>query len=90
MVSQAVRAVYEDGRLRVLDPVDLTEGEQVQLMIIDEQGRTRLALGDLLVENKPDIGDAVDEAALQAEIDAALHGEVSVSDAIVQERQDGP
>jgi len=74
----------------VLDPVNLAEGEQVQLMILSEQERTRAALGDLLVEPEQDTGDAVDDAGLLAEIDATLQGQVPVSEAIIQERQDGP
>lgn len=89
-MSQAVRAVYEDGRLRVIDPIDLAEGEQVQLMILSERERTRAALGDLLVAPELDAGDAVDEDGLVTEIDATLRGQVSVSAAIIQERQDSP
>ncbi len=74
----------------MLDPVNLAEGEQVQLMILSEQERTRAALGDLLVESEQDTGDAVDDAGLLAEIDATLQGQVPVSEAIIQERQDGP
>ncbi len=74
----------------MLDPVNLAEGEQVQLMILSEQERTRAALGDLLVEPEQDTGDAVDDAGLLAEIDATLQGQVPVSEAIIQERQDGP
>jgi len=89
-MAQEVRAVYEDGRLHVLDPVNLSEGEQVQLMILSEQERTRVALGGLLVEPEPDTRDTVDEAGLLAEIDATLQGRVPVSEVIIQERQDGP
>ena len=92
-MAQAVRAVYEDGRLRVLDPVTLAEGEQVQVMILREQERTRAALGDLVADPARETGDAVDEPGLQGEIDAALAtmaGRVPVSEAILQERQDGP
>jgi len=32
-MSTAIRAVYEHGNLRLLDPVDLAEGEQVSLSI---------------------------------------------------------
>ncbi len=59
-------------------------------MILSEQERTRAALGDLLVEPEQDTGDAVDDAGLLAEIDATLQGQVPVSEAIIQERQDGP
>ncbi len=89
-MAQAVRAIYEDGRLRLLDPVALIEGEQVQVTILSDRERTRAALGDLLVDPEPDRDDSVDEAALQAEIDAALQGQVSVSDVIIQERRAGP
>lgn len=92
-MTQAVRAVYEDGRLRVLDPVTLAEGEQVQVMILREQERRRAALGDLVADVASDTGDTVDEAGLQAEIDAAVatrQGQARVSEAIMQERRDGP
>ncbi len=89
-MAQAVRAIYEDGRLRMLDPVALIEGEQVQVTILSDRERTRAALGDLLVDSEPDRDDSVDEAVLQAEIDAALQGQVSVSDVIIQERRAGP
>ncbi len=32
-MSRAIRAIYEDGHLRLLDPVELSEGEQVQITI---------------------------------------------------------
>lgn len=89
-MAQAVRAVYESRWLRVLDPVNLAEGEQGQVMILSDKERTHAALGDLLVDPEPDTDEGADETELQAEIDAALQGRVSVSDAIVQERQDGP
>lgn len=87
---QEVRAVYEDGRLRLLDPVTLADGEQVQLMILSAQERMRAALGDLLMESQPETADAVDDARLLAEIDASINGQVAVSEAIIQERQEGP
>lgn len=34
MVS--IRAIYEDGQLRLLDPVELAEGQVVQIIIEDE------------------------------------------------------
>jgi predicted DNA-binding antitoxin AbrB/MazE fold protein len=30
MAARAIRAIYEQGRLRLLDPVDLTEGQEIQ------------------------------------------------------------
>lgn len=89
-MAQEVRAVYEKGRLRVLDPITLTEGEQVRVRIFSAQERTHAALGDLLVELEPDAEDASDDDALLAVIDATLQSGVSASEAIIQERQDGP
>jgi predicted DNA-binding antitoxin AbrB/MazE fold protein len=83
-MAQAARAAYEDGHLRMLDPINLAEREKVQLMILSEQERTHAALADLLVEPEPDTGDASDDAGLLAEIDATLQGQVPVSEAIIQ------
>ncbi|MEP7285012.1 MAG: antitoxin family protein [Chloroflexota bacterium] len=69
-----MRAVYEHGHLRLLDPVDLTEGQEIQLMIVSERERARVALGDVLVYYDPaaELDETVDEAGLLAEIDADL------------------
>ena len=91
MTAQAVRAVYEQGRLRLLDPVDLAEGQEIQLMILSERERARAVLSDILVHHEPDTElNDIDEAALQAEIDAETKGKVTVSDAIIEERREGP
>jgi len=36
-MTAQVRAVFEKGRLRLLDPVDLEEGEQVCIAILKEE-----------------------------------------------------
>jgi predicted DNA-binding antitoxin AbrB/MazE fold protein len=89
-MTQAVRAIYEQGRLRLLDPVNLVEGQPVELMILSERERARIALGDLLVKYAPEPQDDIDEEALLAEIDAATRGNPAVSDAILDERREGP
>lgn len=87
MVS--VRAVYRNGQLQLLDPVELTEGQEVQLRILDEPNRVRDALSDLLVQvHFDDKDDTFDEAALQHEIDEATQG-VTLSDLIIEERRNG-
>ncbi len=88
----ALRAVYEQGRLRLLDPVDLKEGQEVQLMIVSERERAHAALGDILVTvaPNPEVDAHVDEAALLVDIDADTYGKPNVSDAIIHERQEGP
>jgi predicted DNA-binding antitoxin AbrB/MazE fold protein len=35
-MGQAVRAVYEQGRLRLLDQVNLREGQELHLMLLSE------------------------------------------------------
>lgn len=91
MVAQPIRAIYEQGRLRLLDPIDLAEGQEIQLMILSERERARTVLADILVHHEPDTElDDINEAALQAEIDAETKGKVTVSDAIIEERLEGP
>ena len=92
-MGQAVRAIYEQGRLRLLDPVDLAEGQEIQLLLIaSERELTRAALRDIVVHYDPDaeLDEVVDEAALLAEIDADTKGKPAISDAIIEERQEGP
>ncbi|MBI5668233.1 MAG: antitoxin family protein [Chloroflexi bacterium] len=36
MVSQLLRTIYREGQLRLLDPVDLSEGQEIQLMILSD------------------------------------------------------
>jgi predicted DNA-binding antitoxin AbrB/MazE fold protein len=86
MVS--IRAVYRDGHLQLLEPVDLSEGQEVQLhILLDERSRVQQALSDVLASAKdndvqqPDM----DELALQQQIDDATRG-ISVSDLIIEER----
>ena len=88
MVS--VRAIFRDGQLQLLDPVDLREGQEVELHILsDARSRVRDALSDLLVQlNDKAISVDFDEAALQREIDDATHG-ITLSDLIIDERHTG-
>ncbi len=90
-MSTPIRAIYEHGQLRLLDTVNLTEGEEIQLMILSGRERAQAALGELLVRFESDpTDDNIDEAALLAEIDADMKGKPTVSDAIIQERREGP
>ena len=93
MLGQAVRAIYEHGQLRLLDPVDLTEGQEIGLMILSERERAKLALADMLIQydpGDPDLSTDLDEDALQKEIDASIAGNPDVSGAIIEERREGP
>jgi predicted DNA-binding antitoxin AbrB/MazE fold protein len=89
-MGQLVRAIYENGRLRLLDPVDLAEGQEIELVIPSKRDRVERALGDLLVRYESEAATEVDEAALMDEIDTATRGKPSVSEAIIEERREGP
>ena len=43
MVS--VRAIYEDGKLRLLDPVELEEGQEVIITVVPKKDIGRIAQG---------------------------------------------
>jgi predicted DNA-binding antitoxin AbrB/MazE fold protein len=89
-MAQTIRAIYENGRLRPLEPVDLTEGQEIQLTILSEEERVRAALGDLLVPRAPvnPEEDEIDEEALMREIEEGFRG-ITVSDVIIEERREG-
>jgi len=53
-----VRAIYEHGQLRLLDPVDLAEGQAVNIAILSEKDRVRAALGDFVAPRKMDNKDS--------------------------------
>ena len=89
-MSQPIRAVYSEGQLRLLDPVDLTEGEQIQFMILSDEERVVAALGDLLVEIPDLMGEDIDEDVLAREIEEGFRGQPPLSDTIIEERREGP
>jgi predicted DNA-binding antitoxin AbrB/MazE fold protein len=90
MNSLPLRAVYTNGQLRLLDPVSLSEGEQIQLMILSDQERVTAALGDLLVEIPDPGSEDVDEDALAREIEDGFRGQPPLSETIIEERREGP
>ncbi len=88
-MSQTVRAIYGAGQLHLLEPVDLAEGQEIQVLILSKNDRARIALGDLLAEAPISSHDTLDEAALLREIEEELKGH-SLSSAIIEERLTGP
>jgi predicted DNA-binding antitoxin AbrB/MazE fold protein len=90
MISQSIRAVYQDGYLRLLEPIDLAEGEEIRVMILTETDQVRAALGDLVVSVSEIVGDDVDVPALLNDIWTATQGIPSVSLTIVEDRLNGP
>ena len=89
-MAEIIRAVYEQGRLRPLDPLPLTDGQEICLAVLSEREQARSALADMLAPVDTESAAEVDEAALVATIDAALQGQPPVSDAILDERREGP
>ena len=89
-MSQPIRAVHHQGNLRLLDPVDLSEGQEIQVVILSDRDRARAALGDLLVEFPDPTGEDIDEEALLREIREAFRGQPPLSETIIEERREGP
>ena len=97
-MSPPIRAIYEDGRLRLLDPVELTEGQQVEVTIqqqpappLTEDEKLRAALGNSVRFPPPrSPHGALDIEALQRELDEALKDLPPVSEYIIRERREGP
>jgi predicted DNA-binding antitoxin AbrB/MazE fold protein len=85
----AIRAVYENGHLRLLDPLHLSEGEEVELMILTEQEKAKAALGDLIIQKDQVSYEAIDEAALLNEIETAFQGQTPLSSTLIEERDEG-
>lgn len=89
-MSSPIRAVYKGGQLWLLDPVHLTEGQEIRVMILSEEDRVRAALGDLVVPLSTPAAEDVDEEALAREVEAGFRGQPPLSDTILEERRTGP
>lgn len=89
-MMQSVRAVYQDGQLRLLDPVDLVDGQEVSITIMPERDRIRVALGDLVAQFPDPTSDDIDENELMREIEAGFRGQPPLSETIIEERHEGP
>jgi predicted DNA-binding antitoxin AbrB/MazE fold protein len=48
MVS--IRAIYENGKLRLLDPVELQEGQEVKITIVPKENKTQTPRGERKLE----------------------------------------
>jgi predicted DNA-binding antitoxin AbrB/MazE fold protein len=89
-MPEVIRAVYEKGRLRPLDPLSLTDGQEIYLAILSAREQVEQALAGILAPILTEPSEALDEAAIMAMIDTELRGGVSVSSAIIEERREGP
>jgi predicted DNA-binding antitoxin AbrB/MazE fold protein len=92
-MAQIIRAVYTQGILQPLDPVDFTEGEEVQLTLISYHDTVKRILADLLVTPvgpSDEEVNAIDEEALMRRIEDAFRGQRPLSEDIIEERRNGP
>lgn len=85
----SVKAIYENGHLRLLDAVNLHDGQtvQVQIQAVDEPALLRELLGDL-VAHWPDPSND-DDAYLEDmadDIAAAFGGDPPLSQIIIEDR----
>ena len=89
-MAEIIRAVYEHGRLRPLDPAALIDGQEIRLAILSEQEQARWALAEMLAPVNAEPAEEMDEAALVTTIDVALQGQPPVSEVLLAERREGP
>ena len=89
-MSQPIRAVYKGGWLWLLDPVHLTEGQVIRVLILSEEDRVRAALGDLVVPLSTAAEEDVNEEALARQVEAGFRGQPPLSETILEERRAGP
>lgn len=83
-----VRAVYQDGKFQLLDTVDLQDGQEVQLQIVEKPTSIQAMIGDMLTHFEHDDSD-LDEDAIIQELDRALAGKRPLSEIIIEERREG-
>jgi predicted DNA-binding antitoxin AbrB/MazE fold protein len=83
---QTIRAIYEDGQLRLLDRVSLHEGEQVNITILSNRDRIRAILKDQVDEANEGMMDDLDLERLRREVEEGFKGVRSLSEIIIEER----
>jgi predicted DNA-binding antitoxin AbrB/MazE fold protein len=89
-MTQPIRAVYKSGQLWLLDPVHLTEGQEIRVLILSEEDRVRDVLGDLVVPYSAPTEEDVDEEALMREVEEGFGEQPPLSETIFEERREGP
>ena len=83
-----IRAIYENGQIKLLDPVELHEGQQLTISVepVSDDEAIRAALGDLVQWPDPTYDeDAWVEDEAQA-IEDAFRGLRPLSEIIIEER----
>lgn len=85
-----IRAIYAKGQLRLLEPTNLAEGQEIEIILLSQKEKVCLALGDLLAKVDEPTDHLIDEAVLMNEINTDFRGQTSLSDTIIDERRNGP
>lgn len=62
MPSKPIRAIAEAGELRLLEPVNLQEGEEVWIVILPQDEDVPVSSADLLTQSGSVSTDEIDEA----------------------------
>lgn len=83
-----VRAIYQNGNLRLLDEVELKDGQEVQLQIVEKPTSTQELISDLLATFDYEL-DNFDEEAIQSDLDSVMAGKRPLSEIIIEARRDG-
>jgi predicted DNA-binding antitoxin AbrB/MazE fold protein len=83
-----IRAVYEDGQIKLLDPVELHEGQQLTISVEPENEREKLKaiLGDMVRWSDPDDDRDAWVEDMAEEIDRAFQGDPPLSQYIIEDR----
>ncbi|MEO8612723.1 MAG: antitoxin family protein [Chloroflexota bacterium] len=83
-----IRAEYRDGQIKLLDPVDLEEGQQLTISVeaVTDREKLKAILGDMVIWSDPsDDSDAWVEDMAE-EIDNAFQGDPPLSQYIIEDR----
>lgn len=88
-MSQTVQAIYEKGKLTLLSPIILTEGERVEITVLSAKDRLRALLGE---EAVAPAGDTRIETSEEQQMLTLLREQMSnvpsLSQAIIEERHE--
>ena len=84
-----VRAIYENGHLKLLSPLNLEEGVEVEVMIESARDKMRRVLAALVVDESSDIEDLGEMPSIGFYDMYANKGK-PLSELILEERDDTP
>lgn len=90
-MSHPIRAIYENGTLRLLDTVEFKDGEQVLIQVLPIRELRRVALGSAVVQDitQPDTEQSEHTRTLMEKVIAETR-EISLSPSayLVEERRE--